>query len=124
MTGSALNRSTPAVIVEPLSIGLYAAKFLNDIKNKTIAILGFGPIGIPEKDEIRFNPHDLRRNEVCIQNVRRQNNCVEEAIKLIADGSIQVDSMITHTFAPQEIEKAFRLVSGYKDGVIKALVKM
>jgi hypothetical protein len=30
--------------------------------------------------------------------------------------------MATHTFAPEEAQKAFDLASSYKDGVIKATV--
>jgi L-iditol 2-dehydrogenase len=199
-----------AVIVEPLSIALYAIKFLDEVTDKSIAIMGFGPIGIavflslhyqgcksivvsekikeriavavklnaddvfdatdveyekrlrdnypskfdvvidccgeqsaidtaqniikpggkllmigiPETDEIKLNPHVLRRNEVSIQTVRRQNNCIGEAISMISDGSINVDFMITHTFHYTDTDQAFQIVSKYSDGVIKALIKI
>lgn len=35
-----------AVISEPLAIGYYATKLAGNLKNKTIGILGFGPIGM------------------------------------------------------------------------------
>ena len=35
-----------AVISEPFAIGYYATKLAGSLKNKTIGILGFGPIGM------------------------------------------------------------------------------
>jgi len=199
-----------AVIVEPLSIGLYGAKYVQHPEKKTVLILGFGPIGIslflslkhlgceniyvsepiserrehaktlgavkvfdpteenylssiinvlddrfdvvadccgeqaaldaatkvikpggqilmigiPESDKIYLDPHDLRRNEITINNVRRQNNCIEEAIELIASGKVDVDFMITHTFELSQTPEAFDMVANYKDGVLKALIKV
>ncbi|MGD2294844.1 MAG: alcohol dehydrogenase catalytic domain-containing protein [Candidatus Aminicenantes bacterium] len=198
------------VLVEPLSIGLYAVNFLKDIQVLTIGILGSGPIGlsailaarasgiqnifatdkiekrveaaktagavwagnpdktdivkaitkkevhgldavleccgdqealdqgvellkpggrllilgIPETDRITFDVHKMRRKEISLQNVRRQNRCVEEAVSLIQDGRVNVDFMATHAFSLEEAQKAFELLAGYADGVIKASVRM
>ena len=46
-------------------------------------------IGIPEVDRISFNISLMRRNELRILNVRRQNECVEPAIELIASGRVE-----------------------------------
>ena len=78
--------------------------------------------GIPEFEEYTFPAHTMRRKELRIQNVRRQNGCTREAIDLIATGVVDVDFMITHTFRLDEIGKAFRLVSRYEDGVIKGMI--
>ena len=199
-----------AAMVEPLSIGYYAAHFVKDFnKNNTVAILGVGPIGlgtllslqaqgfknifvtdkldyrlqaaknvgaiwtgnpdkedivsllkeenpeefdivfeccgkqealdnaidilkpggtllivgIPEEDRISFNISKIRRKEITIQNVRRQNHAIQPVIDLLATGKISCDFMITHKFNFTETEKAFDIVSNYKDGVIKALIK-
>ncbi|MGA7719743.1 MAG: alcohol dehydrogenase catalytic domain-containing protein [Ignavibacteriaceae bacterium] len=199
-----------AALVEPLSIGCYAANFVSDLNvNSTIAILGAGPIGlsvmfaflskgfknifvtdkldyrinaakssgarwtgnpnnkntldnflhdhsqsfdavfeccgqqealdfgvdvlkpggklliigIPETDRVTFDISKLRRKEILIQNVRRQNRCTNKAIELIASGKFSFDSMITHTFPFNQTEEAFNLVSNYQDNVIKALIK-
>jgi L-iditol 2-dehydrogenase len=42
-------------------------------------------IGIPEFSRFSFPVDDLRRKEICIQNVRRQNGCDKEAVRVIAD---------------------------------------
>jgi len=196
------------VLVEPLSIGLYAVNFLKDKNIQTIGILGSGPIGlstalsarakgisriymtdkidnrleaartagaqwaanpmqsniakdvekkepflldavfeccgdqdaldlaidllkpggtlliigIPETDRILFDVHKIRRKEIVLQNIRRQNRCIPEAISLIQNNHVKLDFMATHTFSLNESQAAFELVSAYADDVIKALV--
>jgi len=195
-------------LVEPLSIGVYSAAFLDNSKEKTIGILGSGPIGlsvllasrangtekvfmtdkienrliaaekagadwignpdlidiaeeikriepeqldavfeccgeqealdqavdllkpggkliivgIPEPNEITFNINKIRRKEISIQNVRRQNKCVQKAIDLIARKKINADFMATHNFKLKDAPLAFEFVEGYRDGVIKAMI--
>jgi L-iditol 2-dehydrogenase len=81
-------------------------------------------VGIPELDRISFDPHALRRNELQVRNVRRQNKCTAEAIALIAGRAVDVDQMVTHRFALSETGPAFDLVSRYGDGVIKAMIEL
>ncbi|MCJ7582300.1 MAG: zinc-binding dehydrogenase, partial [Candidatus Aminicenantes bacterium] len=79
-------------------------------------------IGIPETDRILFDPHKIRRKEIVLQNIRRQNRCFPEAISLIQKNLVQVDFMATHTFPLNKSQEAFELASSYADGVIKALI--
>jgi L-iditol 2-dehydrogenase len=81
-------------------------------------------LGIPEEERLYFNAHSLRRKEINIQNVRRQNHCTSRALELIADESIDVDFMGTHTFSLEKAQDAFELVSNYGDGVIKAMISL
>jgi L-iditol 2-dehydrogenase len=81
-------------------------------------------IGIPETERISFPIHDLRRKELRVLNVRRQNNCVAPAIKMVAEGKVNVDPLVTHNFAFAETKPAFDLVAGYRDGVVKAMVHL
>jgi len=81
-------------------------------------------VGIPEADRITFPIHTLRRKELAIKNVRRQNQCTAPTINLVASGKINVAPLITHHFTLQESQSAFDLVAGYRDGVVKALIHM
>lgn len=81
-------------------------------------------VGIPREDTITFRPDVVRRKEILIQNVRRQNHCTQKAIELIAEKKIKPNYMITHEFEFSQAQQAFELVSGYRDGVIKALIKV
>jgi L-iditol 2-dehydrogenase len=79
-------------------------------------------VGIPEVDRISIPIHTLRRKELTIKNVRRQNQCVASAIDLVASGRVNVDPLMTHHFSLGETKAAFDLVAGYRDGVVKALI--
>lgn len=197
-----------ALISEPLAIGIYAAKLAGDTKNKDIAILGYGPIGmsvhyalriqgygkifvsdlldyrlniskemgsnyignpsyenieekflqklpngfdiifeccgkqeaidnslqllkpggkimligIPEFDNWIFNADLIRRKELSIINVRRQNHCSELAVELIDKKIIDVKPFITHQFNYKDSRIAFETVMNYSDKVMKAII--
>jgi len=81
-------------------------------------------IGIPEVDRVSFNINLLRRNELSILAVRRQNECVEKAIDLIASGRVDVRPLVTHHFRMEESARAFELVSTRGDGVVKAIIQV
>ena len=78
-------------------------------------------IGIPDFMRWSFSVDKTRRKEITIQNIRRQVDCTQVALDLIAD-KINADSMITHHFKIEDAEKAYELVSDYKDGVMKAII--
>jgi L-iditol 2-dehydrogenase len=80
-------------------------------------------VGIPEANYVSFNISKLRRKEILIQNVRRQNHSIQPVIDLIASEKINPQFMITHRFNINNTERAFKTVGEYKDGVIKALIK-
>jgi len=79
-------------------------------------------VGIPPSAQYTFDMDLMRRKELTVINVRRQNHCVEEAIELVISGKIDVEKMVTHYFSLEETEKAFGIVEGYKDGAIKAMI--
>lgn len=81
-------------------------------------------IGIPEVDSVSFQCDLIRRKEICIQNVRRQNDCVQAAIDLIEQKRVDVSQMITHRYDLPETKAAFDLVCGYEDGVMKAVINV
>jgi L-iditol 2-dehydrogenase len=81
-------------------------------------------VGIPEVDRISFNSSLLRRNELRILNVRRQNECVERAVELIASGRVDVRPLVTHHFRLEETARAFEMVSARSDGVVKAIIRI
>jgi len=80
-------------------------------------------IGIPRTEGISLMIHKMRRKEITIVNVRRQNQCTQASIDLLASGKINVDFMITHRFKLKQTQDAFDLVAEYRDGVVKALIE-
>lgn len=81
-------------------------------------------VGIPEVERISFNIALMRRNELRVLNVRRQNECVERAIELIAGGQVDIDPLVTHHFPLEESARAFDLVSARSEGVVKAIIRV
>jgi L-iditol 2-dehydrogenase len=79
-------------------------------------------IGIPEFDRWSFSVDLLRRKEICIQSIRRQNHSVEEALELMEKKLVDVDKMPTHRFSFAQTKEAFDLVTNYGDGVMKAMI--
>jgi len=81
-------------------------------------------VGIPETDRVSFSIDAIRRKEICIQNVRRQNECVQPAIDLMESGKVNLDFMVTHRFPLERTKEAFDLVADYRDGVVKAMINL
>jgi L-iditol 2-dehydrogenase len=79
-------------------------------------------VGIPEAERTSVIICHARRKELTIQNVRRQNECVEPALEMIAAGRVRIDSMMTHHYPLDRTAEAFEIVAGYADGVIKAMI--
>ena len=79
-------------------------------------------VGIPEQERVSFNVHALRRKELRIENVRRQNRCVAPAIELVARGAVCLDPLVTHHFPLEETQAAFEMVATRRDGVVKAII--
>jgi len=201
--------SEAACLVEPLTIGCYAVELARDVRDKTLGILGVGPIGlsvleaakdqecgrmyvtdkldyrlsigseagaywtgnpntsdivkgirdkeplgldsvfeccgdqealdqaldllkpggellivgIPSEDRISFDISKIRRKEITIKNVRRQNHCVNKAIDLIHRKPEIENRMHTHSFPPENTNTAFDVVANYRDNVVKAMIR-
>jgi len=79
-------------------------------------------IGIPRTNRISFNIDKLRRKEIRIQNIRRQNECVTATLDLIKNLTKPITPMITHRFSLEDTQQAFELVSRYGDNAIKAMI--
>jgi L-iditol 2-dehydrogenase len=79
-------------------------------------------VGIPEFERWSMNVEKTRRKEISLQFIRRQVDCVEEALEMMANGSVVTDKMVTHRFHFSKTKDAFDLVAGYHDGVMKAMI--
>lgn len=128
--GSPGQEDIVASILKQLPCGLdvvYECAGQQDTIDQALMLLKPGGklmlIGIPREEKLCFSPDLMRRKEISIINVRRQNHCTQKAIDLITQKKVDIDYMITHTFDFDHTAEAFELVAGYRDGVIKALIK-
>jgi len=79
-------------------------------------------VGIPEFNQWSLSVETTRRREISLQFIRRQVDCVEQALEMMKNGSIVIDNMVTHRFPFDRTKEAFDLVADYKDGVMKAMI--
>ena len=79
-------------------------------------------VGIPEVDRISLEIDKARRKEIRLQNVRRQNECMQAAVDLLERGAVKSDVLITHRFPLEQTQEAIEQVANYRDGVIKAMI--
>ncbi len=81
-------------------------------------------VGILETDRVSFDMNYFRRKEITVLNIRRQNECVRDAIELVATGKVNLDPLVTHHFPLSETQKAFDLVADYKDNAVKVMIRI
>lgn len=81
-------------------------------------------VGIPETDRVSFPIHQLRRKEITVRNVRRQNECTADAVRWIAEGRVHVRPLMTHHFRLAQSKAAFDMVAARADGVVKAIIEL
>ncbi len=81
-------------------------------------------VGIPATPELTFDVHRMRTRELTFRNVRRQEACMEPAIRMMAEGRIHASPLVTHHFPLDQIEPAFEMVAAYDDGVVKAMLTL
>lgn len=79
-------------------------------------------VGISREDRVSFPGHELRRKDISLISIRRQNRMQGEAVDLVGSGNAPLDFMVTHRFPFERTAEAFDLVANYRDGVIKAVV--
>lgn len=121
------TKTIQSILPEMLDI-VYECSGQQDAIDEALTMLKPGGklmvIGIPETARYSFLVDEMRRKEICIQNVRRQNGVVEECLELIANGSIKVKDWVTHRFPLSQCNEAFELVANYRDGVLKAMIEI
>ncbi len=79
-------------------------------------------VGIPLEPRVSFDSAKVRRKEIRIQNVRRQNACLEKAVRLIHEGAVDVDFLATHVFPLERAREAYETAAERRDGILKAIV--
>jgi L-iditol 2-dehydrogenase len=80
-------------------------------------------LGIPSTARMELNADLVRRKELLIINVRRQNRMVERAVELAASGGVPLADLVTHRFPLEAVGEAFSLVAAHRDGVLKAVIQ-
>lgn len=80
--------------------------------------------GIPDNNIMTVEASIVRRKELTIQLLRRSNNTLHDAINLLADGKVDVNSYITHRFPLSEVEAALKTARDNKANSIRVMIKV
>jgi L-iditol 2-dehydrogenase len=80
--------------------------------------------GIPTDDTMIMNASTVRHKGLTIKIVRRMKHTYPRAIRLVQTGMVDVKPLATHEFPLERIDEAFELVAGYRDGVLRAMIKI
>ena len=79
-------------------------------------------VGIPLETRVSFDSSKVRRKEIRVQNVRRQNRCLERAVGMIHAARIKPDFLATHLFPLDQAREAYETAAARRDGILKAIV--
>lgn len=79
-------------------------------------------IGIPLGGQVSYPIAALRRKEIGLRNVRRQNRCLKRALLLVETKHLDVAWLDTHRFKIEDAAKAFATAADRTDGVLKASI--
>jgi L-iditol 2-dehydrogenase len=128
-TGNPDSEDVAAAVLERESLGLdLVFECCGDqaALDQAVALLKPGGtlvvVGIPLEPRVSFDSGKLRRREIRVQSVRRQNRCLEKAVGMIHAGRVNVDFLATHFFKLEAAREAYETAAERRDGVIKAVV--
>ncbi|MBN1246681.1 MAG: alcohol dehydrogenase catalytic domain-containing protein [Anaerolineae bacterium] len=81
-------------------------------------------VGIPHDDTMTMSAGVVRRKGLTIKLVRRMKHTYPRAIELVRRGVVDVAQIATHLFPLDAIGRAFAVVDGYNDGVLRAVIQL
>jgi threonine dehydrogenase-like Zn-dependent dehydrogenase len=79
-------------------------------------------LGIPPQDTVEVDMTAARRRELVVIAARRTVGKYRRALRLIEEGKLDTEVLITHRFPFEETQEAFECARDRRDGVIKAVV--
>jgi len=78
--------------------------------------------GIPDGDQYGLGAALPRRKGLTVKFSRRMGHVYPRAIRLVSEGRVDVESIVTHRFALEESRKAFELQSECREGAVKSVI--
>lgn len=80
--------------------------------------------GIPSADEVRFKHSTARRKGLTIRMARRMKHVYPRAARLVLDGVVNLDDLVSHQFPLERTPEAFAANITYPDGMHKVIVNV
>ncbi len=80
--------------------------------------------GIPSEVTVDLEFHVARRKELTLYNVRRSNHEARVAMQLLAERPEAFRPMLTHAMPLEHVDRAFKTLESYQDGVGKIVIRL
>ncbi|MGD9047956.1 MAG: NAD(P)-dependent alcohol dehydrogenase [Anaerolineae bacterium] len=80
--------------------------------------------GIPPDGMMVMRADTVRHKGLTIKIVRRMKHTYPRAIRLVQSGMVDVKPLATHLLPLERISEAFEMVAGYRDGVLRAVIRV
>jgi L-iditol 2-dehydrogenase len=80
-------------------------------------------VGIPGDDVLETKHSIARRKELSLLFSRRMNRTYPEAFRLVRDGRVSLDQLVSHRFPLERAAEAFALNHTYADNVVKIIIR-
>ncbi len=78
--------------------------------------------GIPDGNKYNLDAAQARRKGINVKFVRRMGHVYPRAIKLVAEGEVDVACIVTHRFRLEDAARAFELQSECREGALKSII--
>lgn len=79
---------------------------------------------IPSEPKVELEFHVARRKELTLYNVRRSNHETETALQWLSERPEVFRPMLTHNMPLEHVDRAFRMLEAYQDGVGKVVIRL
>ena len=79
-------------------------------------------VGIPEGNRYDLTADTCRRKGLSIKFSRRMGDVYPRTIRLVAEGRVDVDALVSHRFPIDAAVDAFAMQAEYRDGALKTLI--
>lgn len=79
-------------------------------------------VSMPKNKDLVMPVNTIVCNQIHVTGSRANPNCCPEILKLLAEGRIRTEHLITHRFPMTEMAEALDIFSKRKDGAVKVIV--
>ncbi len=79
-------------------------------------------VGIPDGDDLMMKHSTARRKGLTIMLSRRMKHVYPRAIRMVEQGRVDLEELISHRFPLSQADKAFALNAAYPEGLHKVII--
>lgn len=124
---NAINSLKTAVVPDSVDIAIDCVGIETTVNGSIDAVKKGGKVvlvGMGGDDRVPVNLNRAIGKEIDFATIFRYRNIFPTALKMVSDGKIDINGIVSHTFDFSEIGKAMEFVMNNKNEVVKAVIKL